>query len=134
MKEPANMRARAQELRRNATREEQHLWYDFLKTYPVQFNRQKMLGKYIVDFYCDKARVAIELDGSQHYEENSLRYDEMRTRYLREVEKIKVLRFTNHEVRTNFEGVCAAIDLEIRKAFPSSAPVCALGHLPPGEG
>ena len=59
---------RAQELRKNATKEENHLWYDFLRTYPVQFLRQKPFGPYIVDFYCHKAKLAIELDGSQHYE------------------------------------------------------------------
>ena len=58
----------AKELRKNMTKEERHLWYDFLKTYPVRFLRQKVLGRYIADFYCAKANVVIELDGSQHYE------------------------------------------------------------------
>ena len=72
----------AQSLRKNATKEERHLWYDFLKTYPVQFNRQKVIGNFIVDFYCDKAKLVIELDGAQHYEENAQLYDEERTAYL----------------------------------------------------
>ena len=122
---------RAQELRKNATKEENHLWYDFLRTYPVQFLRQKPFGPYIVDFYCHKAKLAIELDGSQHYEGNGPEQDKIRTAYLQEVEKIRVLRFTNLEIKQNFEGVCAAIDRQVRAALPSSGPA---GHLPPGEG
>ena len=89
---------RVQELRKNATKEENHLWYDFLRTYPVQFLRQKPFGPYIVDFYCHKAKLAIELDGSQHYEGNGPEQDKIRTAYLQEVEKIRVLRFTNLEI------------------------------------
>ena len=122
---------RVQELRKNATKEENHLWYDFLRTYPVQFLRQKPFGPYIVDFYCHKAKLAIELDGSQHYEGNGPEQDKIRTAYLQEVEKIRVLRFTNLEIKQNFEGVCAAIDRQVRAALPSSGPA---GHLPPGEG
>ena len=58
----------ARELRKNMTKEERHLWYDFLRTYPVKFTKQKIIGNYIVDFYCAKAGLVIELDGSQHYE------------------------------------------------------------------
>ena len=108
---------RAQELRKNATKEENHLWYDFLRTYPVQFLRQKPFGPYIVDFYCHKAKLAIELDGSQHYEGNGPEQDKIRTAYLQEVEKIRVLRFTNLEIKQNFEGVCAAIDRQVRAAL-----------------
>ena len=126
-------RIRAQKLRKNATKEENHLWYDFLRTYPVQFLRQKPFGPYIVDFYCYKARLAIELDGSQHYEENGPELDAARTAYLQEVEKIKVLRFTNLEIKQNFEGVCAVIDRQVKAAFPSSVWPSA-SHLPPGEG
>ncbi len=59
----------AKQLRKEMTKEERHLWYDFLRTHPVRFSRQKVLGKYIVDFYSAEAKLAIELDGSQHYEE-----------------------------------------------------------------
>ena len=126
-------RIRAQKLRKNATKEENHLWYDFLRTYPVQFLRQKPFGPYIVDFYCYKARLAIELDGSQHYEGNGPELDAARMAYLQEVEKIKVLRFTNLEIKQNFEGVCAVIDRQVKAAFPSSVWPSA-SHLPPGEG
>lgn len=131
MEQKETPRTRAQELRKNATKEENHLWYDFLRTYPVQFLRQKPFGPYIVDFYCHKAKLAIELDGSQHYEGNGPEQDKIRTAYLQEVEKIRVLRFANLEIKQNFEGVCAAIDRQVRAALPSSGPV---GRLPPGEG
>ena len=126
------LRQRARELRRNATREENHLWYDFLKRYPVPFRRQVPFDPYIVDFYCHQARLAIELDGSQHYEEEGLRQDADRTRYLQETHGLRVLRFTNLEIQQNFEGVCMAIDLAVR-ACPSSV-TAAPCHLPPGEG
>ena len=131
MEQKETPRTRAQELRKNATKEENHLWYDFLRTYPVQFLRQKPFGPYIVDFYCHKAKLAIELDGSQHYEGNGPEQDKIRTAYLQEVEKIRVLRFANLEIKQNFEGVCAAIDRQVRAALPSSGPA---GRLPPGEG
>ena len=66
----------AKELRKNMTKEERHLWYDFLREYPMKFTRQKVLGKYIADFYCAKANIVIELDGSQHYEDDGLVNDE----------------------------------------------------------
>ena len=84
----------AKELRKNMTKEERHLWYDFLKTYPVRFLRQKVLGKYIADFYCAKANVVIELDGSQHYEDEGLVNDKKRTEYLEQY-GIKVIRITS---------------------------------------
>ena len=143
------VRTRAQTLRKNATKEENHLWYDFLRTYPVQFLRQRPFGPYIVDFYCHSARLAIELDGSQHYEGQGPEQDAARTAYLQEVEKIRVLRFTNLDVKQNFEGVCATIELELQKTLPSSVWPSASHHgsrkksflltvhrtvRPPGEG
>ncbi len=58
---------RAKELRKNMTKQENHLWYDFLRIYPVRFQRQKTIDNYIADFYCHKAKLIIELDGSQHF-------------------------------------------------------------------
>ena len=98
----------AKQLRREMTKEERHLWYDFLRTYPVRFSRQKVLGKYIVDFYCAKAKLVIELDGSQHYEEDKSKKDAERTEFLDRY-GLYVIRIPNHEVRENFEGVCAYI-------------------------
>ena len=63
-----NIVSLARELRKNMTKEEKHLWYDFLRTYPIKFMRQKIIGRYIADFYCAKANLVIELDGSRHYE------------------------------------------------------------------
>ena len=96
------------------TEEEKHLWYDFLRKYPVQFNRQKILGKYIADFYCAKAKLIIELDGSQHYTEKGKESDKERTEYL-EKYGVEVLRFTNLDIKTNFEGVCVHIDNVIKR-------------------
>ena len=103
----------ARQLRREMTKEERHLWYDFLRTYPVRFNRQKTLGNYIVDFYCAKAKLVIELDGSQHYETEEMQKDAERTAFFEE-HGLKVMRFTNIEVNRNFEGVCAYIDMAVK--------------------
>lgn len=95
------------------TVQEKHLWYDFLRTYPVRILRQKVVANFIVDFYCAKAKLIIELDGSQHFTEEGLAYDEERTKILNTYD-LKVLRFSNNEVDRNFEGVCQLIDLEIK--------------------
>ncbi len=106
----------ARNLRKNMTKEERHLWYDFLRGYSVKFTRQKVLGKYIADFYCAKANLVIELDGSQHYEDESLINDEKRTEYLKGY-GIRVIRISNLDVLRNFEGVCTLIDDEVRKSI-----------------
>ena len=72
----------AKQLRKEMTKEERHLWYDFLRSYPVRFSRQKVLGKYIADFYCAEAKLVIELDGSQHYEDRNIKKDADRTAFL----------------------------------------------------
>ena len=106
----------AKELRKNMTKEERHLWYDFLKNYPIKFTRQKVLGKYIADFYCAKANLVVELDGSQHYEDVGLMNDEKRTQYLEQY-GIKVIRISNLDVLKNFEGVCMHIDNVIKQSL-----------------
>ena len=106
----------AKELRKNMTKEERHLWYDFLRNYPEKFTRQKVLGKYIADFYCAKANIVIELDGSQHYEDERLINDEKRTEYLKQY-GIKVVRISNLDVLKNFEGVCMYIDNEVKQSL-----------------
>ncbi len=106
----------AKELRKNMTKEERHLWYDFLKGYSEKFTRQKVLGKYIADFYCAKAKVVIELDGSQHYEDEGHISDKKRTEYLKQY-GIKVVRISNLDVLKNFEGVCIHIDNEIKQSL-----------------
>ncbi|MBE6944216.1 MAG: endonuclease domain-containing protein [Ruminococcaceae bacterium] len=99
---------RAQELRKNMTKEERHLWYDFLKTYPVQFRRQYQIGYYYVDFFCYKAKLIVELDGSQHCSPEVLAYDKARTDFLQE-QGFFVQRFSNLDVMKNFQAVCEAI-------------------------
>ena len=100
---------RSRELRKNMTREESHLWYDFLRNHPARFTRQKVMGNYIVDFYSPRAKLVIELDGSQHYEPESIEYDAQRTQFLEQY-GLRVVRILNRDVNTNFEGVCAYID------------------------
>jgi very-short-patch-repair endonuclease len=98
----------AKELRKNMTKEEKHLWYDCLRLLPVKFYKQKQIGDYIVDFYCEKAKLIIELDGSQHYEEDIIQYDKERTRYFKQI-GLQVKRFTNIDINNNFDGVCESI-------------------------
>ena len=106
----------AKNLRKNLTKEERHLWYDYLRTYPVKFLRQKIIGKYIVDFYCAKAKLIVELDGSQHYEEKGMEYDAERTNYLEQY-GVRVLRIPNNEVTQNFRGACEYIDLAVKQSL-----------------
>lgn len=96
------------------TKEERHLWYDFLSTYPVRFRRQEIIGNYIADFYCDKAKLVIELDGSQHCEEDAIKKDEARTAYFN-AQGIELIRVSNLDVMRNFEGVCTMIDIAVKE-------------------
>ena len=106
----------AKHLRKEITKEERHLWYDFLRAYPVRFSRQKILGKYIADFYSAKAKLVIELDGSQHYEDIHTEKDSVRTAFL-EAYGLTVIRIPNNEVNQNFRGVCAYIDAAVRQSL-----------------
>ena len=106
----------AKMLRKNMTEEEKHLWYDFLRTYPIRFSRQKVLGKYIADFYCAEAKLIIELDGSGHYTEEGKRYDEERTAVLEEY-GLTVIRIPNTEIHKNFRGVCEHIDRLVEQSL-----------------
>ena len=98
------------------TKEERHLWYDFLRSYPVRFSRQKVLGKYIADFYSAEAKLIIELDGSQHYEDSNKEKDDERTAFL-ESYGLKVIRIPNNEVSRNFRGVCEYIDAAVKQSL-----------------
>ena len=90
------------------TKEERHLWYDFLKTLPYSVKRQYPIGSYIVDFYCPAQKLAIELDGSQHFEEPGMKKDIVRTQDILEF-GITVLRYTNWEINSQFDNVCEDI-------------------------
>ena len=109
MKRNAALTRNSQNLRKNQTKEECLLWNLFLKRYPMRFRRQLVIGNYIVDFYCHQAKLAVELDGSQHYEAQGAENDRIRTAYL-ESQGIAVLRFSNLDVLRRFEDVCAQID------------------------
>ena len=104
---------RSQSLRKNMTKEERHLWYDFLKAYPVQFRRQYPIGPYFADFFCYKAKLVVELDGSQHCQANEAQYDHRRTKYIQE-QGYFVLRISNRDVMTQFRSVCEAIDIVVK--------------------
>lgn len=108
-----NLIPRAKELRKEMTRQEKRLWYDFLSKYPVRFQRQKTIDNYIVDFYCHRAKLVIELDGSQHDTDDARAYDDERTAILNGYE-LRVIRFSNRDVDCNFESVCAAVDETIK--------------------
>ena len=102
----------ARNLRKNQTPEEARLWYQFLRKYPVRIHRQYVIGSYIVDFYCHKAKLVIELDGSQHCEPENAEYDRIRTKYLKK-EGLFVMRISNRDVTERFQSVCEGIDYAI---------------------
>ena len=106
----------ARKLRKDMTKEERHLWYDFLRTYPIRFSRQKVLGQYIADFYCAQVKLVVELDGSQHYVDDGLANDAERTAFLAGYD-ITVVRISNKDVNENFQGVCEHIDHTVRQSL-----------------
>ena len=106
----------AQALRRNMTKEERHLWYDFLKGLDVPVKRQFVIGTYIVDFCIYSARLVIELDGSQHFEAHGLAYDRNRDRFLNE-QGFTVLRYSNRDVNQRFQNVCNDILMHLHQDF-----------------
>ena len=113
----AKLAANARTLRKNMTKEERHLWYDFLKGLPVTVHRQKVMGPYIVDFYIAEAKLVIELDGSQHYETIGKEADIRRDAYLNSL-GLTVLRYANSDIHRNFRGVCQDIWNYLNKPSP----------------
>ena len=103
-----SLRGNARVLRENMTKEERHLWYDFLKQLPVMVHRQKIIGAYIVDFYVAEAKLVIELDGSQHYDDEGQRKDAERDAFL-QCQGLTVLRYANSDVNKSFQAVCQDI-------------------------
>ena len=104
----------AKSLRKHATPQENHLWHDFLRSYTPRFQRQKTIGQFIADFYCEKARLVIELDGSQHFTPEGHTYDEARTAAI-ETAHVEVLRFTNRDIDSSFRAVCTQIDAAVHE-------------------
>ena len=114
MEQNKSLRKNSQTLRKHMTKEEAHLWYQFLCRYPQRFRRQYVIGNYIVDFYCHQAKLVVELDGSQHYTPEEKQKDRIRTDYLKQ-QGMKVLRFSNLDVMKKFRNVCEAIDMEVKE-------------------
>ncbi len=117
----------AKELRKNMTKEERHLWYDFLKEFPFAFHRQKTVGNYIVDFYCASAKLVIELDGSQHYDEKGIEADAKRDESLRSI-GLTVKRYSNADINNRFGSVCEDIYHFVQSMLDTSSG--APRHLP----
>jgi very-short-patch-repair endonuclease len=99
-------------LRRNMTNQEKHLWYDYLQHYPIKIYKQRIIDSYIADFYCHKAKLVIEIDGSQHYTKEGKSYDNVRSKVFEQY-NIKTIRFSNRDIESNFEGVCKLVDKTI---------------------
>ena len=114
MERNQSLKTNAQSLRKSLTKEEAQLWYQFLCRYPLRFRRQYVIGNYIADFYCHKAKLVVELDGSQHYSPEEQSYDQKRTAYL-ESQGLYVLRFSNLDVMRRFQDVCQAIDMTAKE-------------------
>ncbi|MBQ7884380.1 MAG: DUF559 domain-containing protein [Phascolarctobacterium sp.] len=110
----AKLKNRAQNLRKDMTKQEGMLWHLFLKKLYPKFYRQRSIGIYIADFYCSKAKLVIEIDGGQHYSQEGMDYDEQRTMFLNSI-GLEVIRFNNLEVEKNFNGVCYAINEKIKE-------------------
>ena len=116
-KHNSKLTANARQLRKSMTKEERHLWYDFLRGYPVRFLRQKVIDQYIVDFYCAAAKIVIEIDGSQHYtDKKNIIKDKERDSYLNEY-GITVIRIPNNYINQNFREVCEYIDKAVKQSL-----------------
>jgi very-short-patch-repair endonuclease len=106
---------------KNTTRQENRLWYEYLRDFRPRFTRQRVVGSYILDFYCGSAKLAVELDGSQHFEPEAIEYDKTRTKFLGSL-GIQVIRFTNTDVNKNLEGVCNSIAKQVAALLGQPPP------------
>ena len=109
------MQEAGERLRNEMTREERHLWYDFLRAFRPRFYRQYTIGSYIVDFYCPEARIVIEADGAPHFTKEGQANDAVRTDYLNSL-NVQVLRFSNESIMKSFKDVCQSIAAHVQKA------------------
>lgn len=119
IKKNTQLLGNARFLRRNMTRQENHLWYDYLRHYPIKIYKQRIIDNFVVDFYCHQARLVIELDGSQHYSMDGKEHDKIRTEIIGQYE-IQVLRFSNKDIDEKFDGVCCMIDRVIKERLKSN--------------
>ena len=113
LKYNSKLKLLARQLRNDMTVEERKLWYEYLRNCGARFLRQKIIGNYIVDFYCPSKNIVIEIDGGQHFEPDALEKDKVRDEYLKMLGLI-VLRYNNLEIRNHFEGVCLDIENNIK--------------------
>ena len=111
----------AKELRKNMTSQENKLWYEFLKLYPVRIYRQRIIDSFIADFYCASAKLVIEIDGSQHFTLQGKAYDEERERIMQQY-GIKTIRFSNFDIDFGFQNVCTCIHEEIQNRIKEKLP------------
>ena len=128
-----NLIPRAKQMRCNMTPQEQHLWYGLLSRYPVRFRRQAVIYHYIADFYCDRAKLVIEVDGAQHMKPNAMEYDQIRTETLNQIE-IVVMRFTNDDVDHRFDFVRKTIDQYITEKLAASSESPCRGDVAQRQG
>ena len=105
----------AKALRRQMTKEEAKLWYQFLRLYKPRFHRQYVIGSFIADFYCHQAKLVVELDGSQHCTPEEMEYDQRRTEYL-QLQGLTVMRLSNLDVMRKFQNVCEVIDMAVKQS------------------
>ena len=124
--------ATARRLRRDMTPHERKLWYLFLQKYPTKIYKQRIIDRFIVDFYCASAKLVIEIDGSQHFEEDGLNSDAKRTEILEQY-GLHVVRYTNREIDREFSAVCQQIDQIIKERNTLSAQCAHWAPLPKGE-
>ena len=117
-----NLKDRARKMRNEMTLAEKKLWYEYLRLSEYRFLRQKLINNYIVDFYCSKLKLVIEVDGETHLEEKDVIYDRTRTKELEKL-GLKVLRFWNDDILEGFVGVVNKIEEEIKKTNPPN-PLC----------
>ena len=115
-KYPAKHIPRARALRKNMTPQERKLWYQYLRTYPIKFYRQRPVGPYIADFYCSQAKLVIELDGSQHYTVEGEAYDTLRSQRLQQLQ-LQILRISNRDIDETFAAVCDGIDQAVKRGL-----------------
>lgn len=116
----SKLKENAKQLRQNMTDQEKRLWFCFLKQYPIKFVPQRVIGNYIADFYCSKAKLVIEIDGSQHYTHEGMDYDENRTYVINQF-GVEVIRFSNYDIDKNFQGVCVEIDKVVNERIRLSS-------------
>ena len=120
MERNQKLKSISQHLRKHQTKEKNLLWYRFLSKYPLRFRRQYTIGNYIVDFYCHKAKLVVELDGSQHYAPEGIVCDQTRTSFLT-AQGLLVLRYSNLDVLQKFEDVCEHIDCIVKERASSNS-------------